>query len=140
MPQGWIKAYEWSETDLEAASKLVSGFGANGNWEGGRGLLDAAVYGGRLQDAYDARALRAILADIWSGDVYSGRRRLGGVLAVSDASNHQDALRILQVIDKLPENDPPSDYFGLPANADRAWERAAAESALLLLRGELRVQ
>ncbi|XP_046488904.1 cytoplasmic dynein 2 heavy chain 1 [Neodiprion pinetum] len=135
VPQGWIKAYEWSETDLEAAAKLVAGSAAKGDWEQGRGLLDAAVYGGRLQDAYDARALRAILADVWAGDLYSGRRDLGGVLPVFDASVQQDIKRILQAVARLPDQDPPSDYFGLPANADRAWERAAAESALLLLRG-----
>lgn len=88
-----------------------------------------------MQDAYDARALRAILKDIWAGDVYSGRRNLGGILALPEASAHRDTVKLLQTVDQLPDHDPPTEYFGLPANADRAWERAAAENAIGLLRG-----
>lgn len=102
-----------------------------GGWQTGRGLLDAVIYGGRLQDDYDMRALCSIIRDVWASEVFDGRKKLAGVLRVS-ASSFENALRAL---DQLPDNDSPKECFGLPANAHRAWERAAAEAALIQLRG-----
>jgi len=102
-----------------------------GDWQIGRGLLDVAVYGGRLQDAYDARALRSMIRNAWSKDVFEGRRKLGDVLKVTDITM-SDPLKSLENLDDV---DSPKDYFGLPANAHRAWERAAAEKALTYLKG-----
>lgn len=101
------------------------------DWEPGRGLLDVAVYGGRIQDDYDMRALRSILRDIWSKDIFEGRKKLAGILEVSESSR-RDPSRAIQ---RLSDSDSPLEYFGLPANAHRAWERAAAESTLLALKG-----
>ncbi|XP_023289902.1 cytoplasmic dynein 2 heavy chain 1 [Orussus abietinus] len=136
VPQGWTREYEWSEADTEAACELVvkgttTKKGETVDWEAGQGLLDAAVYGGRIQDSYDSRALTAILRSVWSKDVFSGREKLGGVVNVPEAVS-QDALRVL---DRLGEDDLPDEYFGLPANALGAWERSTAESALARLRG-----
>ncbi|XP_043268031.1 cytoplasmic dynein 2 heavy chain 1 [Venturia canescens] len=138
VPQGWIREYEWSEADLEAARELVlvseSSRGSKSgrlDWEPGRGLLDVAVYGGRIQDDYDMRALRSILRDIWSKDIFEGRKKLAGILGVSEASRRDPA----REIQRLPDSDSPLEYFGLPANAHRAWERASAESTLLALKG-----
>ena len=138
MPHGWIRAYEWSEADLEAARKLVltkemSRSQSTGrlDWEAGRGLLDVAVYGGRLQDDYDMRALRAILQDIWSKEIFEGRRKLAGVLGLTEASRSDP----VKAVEQLADLDSPIEYFGLPANALRAWERAAAENVILALKG-----
>lgn len=170
VPQGWIRPYEWNDSDLEAAYELVIKdmasqrrsqqgnarltlslllgtfpFGvknirsdifiallrAKGDWQIGRGLLDVAVYGGRLQDDYDARALRSMIRDSWSKDIFEGRRKLGGALRVTDATMG-DSMKALENLDDI---DSPKEYFGLPANAHRAWERAAAERALTGLKG-----
>ncbi|KAL0104886.1 hypothetical protein PUN28_016497 [Cardiocondyla obscurior] len=136
VPQGWIRPYEWNESDLEAAYELVVKDMAKerrsqqGDWQIGRGLLDVAVYGGRLQDAYDARALRSIIRNVWSRDVFEGRRKLGDVLKVTDITMG-DSLKLLE---NLNDIDSPKEYFGLPANAHRAWERATAEKALMYLK------
>lgn len=164
VPQGWIRSYEWNDSDLEAAYELVikdiasqrrSQQGSplrspprkhkcliilifqcscvEGDWQIGRGLLDVAVYGGRLQDDYDARALRSMIRDAWSRDIFEGRRKLGGALRVTDATMG-DSMKLLENLDDL---DSPKEYFGLPANAHRAWERAAAEKALTCFKGIL---
>ncbi|KZC10148.1 Cytoplasmic dynein 2 heavy chain 1 [Dufourea novaeangliae] len=140
VPEGWIRAYEWNEADLEAAHELVvkemptkRDKDQDGTWQTGRGLLDVAIYGGRIQDDYDTRALCSIVRDIWSVDVYEGRKRLAGVLRVA-GSSIEDAVRAVELV---PDNDSPRECFGLPANAHRAWERGAAEAALAYLKGVL---
>ncbi|XP_018402903.1 PREDICTED: cytoplasmic dynein 2 heavy chain 1 [Cyphomyrmex costatus] len=146
VPQGWIRSYEWNESDLEAAYELVvknavkekrsqqeNILACKGDWQIGRGLLDVAVYGGRLQDDYDARALRSMIRNTWSRDIFEGRRKLGDVLKVTDTTIG-DPVKSLESMDDV---DSPKEYFGLPANAHRAWERAAAEKALTYLKGIL---
>lgn len=107
-----------------------------GDWQIGRGLLDVAVYGGRLQDAYDARALYSMIRNAWSRDIFEGRRKLGNVLKVTDVTMG-DPLKSLESLDDV---DSPKEYFGLPANAHRAWERAAAERALMYFKGIFKTQ
>lgn len=99
-----------------------------GDWQIGRGLLDVAVYGGRLQDDYDARALRSMIRDAWSRDIFEGQRKLGNALKIIE----DDPIKSLESLD---DTDSPKEYFGLPANAHRAWERSAAEKALTYLKG-----
>lgn len=138
VPRGWIRAYEWSEADLEAARELVVNYALKFNpaarldWEEGRGLLDVAIYGGRLQDRFDMRVLEAIIKDVWAQDVFQGRRRLGKVLSVPEACKRDPA----RYIDQLPDADDPLEIFGLPANALRAWERSAAEVVVAELKGK----
>lgn len=138
VPEGWIRPYEWNEADIEAAYELVvkkmitkRDKDNDGVWQTGRGLLDVAIYGGRLQDDHDMRALCSIIRDIWSAEVYEGRKRLAGVLRVTKSS-FEDVVRALE---QIPDNNSPRECFGLPANAHRAWERGAAEAALSHLKG-----
>ncbi|XP_076387639.1 dynein cytoplasmic heavy chain beethoven [Megachile rotundata] len=140
VPQGWIRSYEWNEADLEAAYELIvketsssMGRDKDGGWQTGRGLLDVAVYGGRIQDEYDSRALCSIVRDVWSVEVFEGRRKLAGVLKIA-GNSFEDVIRALE---NLPDSDSPKECFGLPANAHRAWERAAAEAVLAHLKGVL---
>ncbi|XP_051159645.1 cytoplasmic dynein 2 heavy chain 1 [Leptopilina boulardi] len=129
VPQGWIKEYDWSEADLEAACELVVKTN-NDDWDEGRGLLDVAVYGGRLQDDYDMRALRSILRNIWCNEIYRGQQKLGGILNVQEATLGDP----VRSIDRLNDLESPQDYFGLPANAHRTWEKSASKRALALLK------
>lgn len=131
VPQGWIKEYDWSEADLEAACELVVKTN-NDDWDEGRGLLDVAVYGGRLQDDYDMRALRSILRNIWCNEIYRGQQKLGGILNVQEATLGDP----VRSIDRLNDLESPQDYFGLPANAHRTWEKSASKRALALLKGK----
>ncbi|CAK9809936.1 Cytoplasmic dynein 2 heavy chain 1 [Anthophora quadrimaculata] len=141
VPHGWIRSYEWNESDLEAAYELVvreimeskRNKDKAGSWQTGRGLLDVVIYGGRLQDDYDMRALCSIVRDVWSSDVFEGRRKLAGVLRVAESSFED----VVKAVEHIPDNDSPKECFGLPANAHRAWERTAAEAVLSHLKGVL---
>lgn len=72
-----------------------------------------------------------MIHDIWSKDIFEGRRKLGGVLKITDAAV-TDSMKLLENLDDI---DLPKEYFGLPANAHRAWERAAAKKALMCFKG-----
>lgn len=134
MPHGWNKPYEWSEADLETATHLVMKNSLDDRLETERGLLDAAIYGGRIQDGFDVLALEAILREVWSKEVINGTVKLGGVLSLPnscrESGNGGGAL-----LDQLRDVDLPKEYFGLPANANRSWERSAAEAALTIFKG-----
>jgi len=71
-----------------------------------------------------------MIRNTWSKDIFEGRRKLGTVLKVTDTID--DLVKSLENLDDI---DSPKEYFGLPANAHRAWERAAAEKALTYLKG-----
>ena len=123
---------------MEAACELVVRRNPRDNlrksedeWETERGILDVAVYGGQLQDEFDMRTLRAILRTLWSKDTYGGRRKLGGVVSVPKASSENPIV----IVDRLDDSDTIQAYFGLPANAHRAWEKSAAEISLRYLNG-----
>ncbi|KAF7991046.1 hypothetical protein HCN44_000861 [Aphidius gifuensis] len=134
VPQGWIRSYEWSEADLEAAHQLILDkvikSNSNIDWEEGRGLLDVAIYGGRLQDKFDMQTLEAILREIWSYDIFNGRKKLAGLLSVTDACKNDPFI----AIERLPDNDGPFEFFGLSANAVRAWEHSTSENVILTLK------
>jgi dynein heavy chain 2 len=76
IPQGWTKFYEFSYGDLKAGTyvieaiteKLGGGGGRKGesgsgglDWEIIHGLMEDAIYGGRIDNAFDLRVLRAYL-------------------------------------------------------------------------------
>ena len=67
IPQGWTKFYEFSYGDLKAGTyvmEAVSEVESNGraiDWETIYGLMEDAIYGGRIDNVYDQRVLRAHL-------------------------------------------------------------------------------
>ncbi len=74
IPQGWTKFYEFSYGDLkagtfvmEAVTEALAGGKKGGGGEGGldweiiHGLMEDAIYGGRIDNAFDIRVLRAYL-------------------------------------------------------------------------------
>ena len=67
IPQGWSKFYEFSYGDLKAGTyvmEAVSEVEQNDlpiDWETIYGLMEDAIYGGRIDNVYDLRVLRAHL-------------------------------------------------------------------------------
>lgn len=67
LPQGWTKFYEFSYGDLKAGTFVMEAVTASlGNkgsvdWEVVTGLMEDAIYGGRIDNAYDIRVLKAYL-------------------------------------------------------------------------------
>ena len=63
IPQGWTKYYEFSYGDLKAGDMILSdilqeGQGRSIAWQKVYGILENAIYGGRVDNEYDMRVLR----------------------------------------------------------------------------------
>ena len=68
IPQGWTKYYEFSYGDLKAGEqfmlslrKEVQGQGAI-QWQKVYGILENAIYGGRIDNDFDLRVLKTYMA------------------------------------------------------------------------------
>ncbi|KAJ9467285.1 Cytoplasmic dynein 2 heavy chain 1 [Diplonema papillatum] len=135
VPQGWSKFYEFSPADLRSAADVILAQSAEDtpDWETIYGVLENAIYGGRMDNDFDVRLLVTYLK------LYFNDSKLGmggkraqpiskGVL-VPATTNHQD---FLSLVANLPENDYPA-TFGLPANSDRTVQREKVRVILLNL-------
>jgi len=120
IPQGWSKFYEFSQADLRTASSLLDQImqGKELPWNALRGLLDMAVYGGRIDNEFDSQVLKTYLLQYFSPETLS-RRKLPGGFKLPDSNSLRD---YLQLIGSLPEQDS-HDLFGLPANIGRSVQR-----------------
>ncbi|KAG7273127.1 hypothetical protein CRUP_005455, partial [Coryphaenoides rupestris] len=64
IPQGWTKFYEFSLSDLRAGYEIIDRLfdgGKSFQWEFVHGLLESAIYGGRIDNPSDLRILRSYL-------------------------------------------------------------------------------
>jgi Dynein heavy chain AAA lid domain len=161
IPQGWTKAYEFSDADLAAGSAIVAAactapagrdvartasghLGRTGSsvasrgpkWQFLLGVLESAVYGGRLDAAADARVLRAHLEAFFNRRVLDGSARVPGTAAPLPALGASigggaaaELAPLRAAVDALPPVDTPA-TFGLAANVDRAAAEASARNVL----------
>eukprot|EP00842_Homolaphlyctis_polyrhiza_P006526 jgi/Hompol1/6875/HPOL_005105-RA len=121
IPQGWNKFYEFSAADLRSSAELISNMCVNNTspqWAVLHGLLEDAIYGGRIDDRHDALKLRTYLCHFFCD-------------ALPRTSEHA-AYR--QIINELPENDNVS-LFGLPANIDRTLQKLTSQVVI----GQLKI-
>ena len=128
VPQGWSKFYEFSNGDLKTASAIVSRVcneasenGAEIKWNDIWGLLEMAVYGGRIDTSDDARVLVSYLKQYFNPNIIgsSGGTRLGPGVLMPTSTHIEDYTRL---INSLPDIDAPS-IFGLPTNIGRSLEQ-----------------
>ncbi|KAI3354358.1 hypothetical protein L3Q82_018881, partial [Scortum barcoo] len=148
IPQGWTKFYEFSLSDLRAGFEIIdrlfedhynSAFaflcsvhsGKTFQWEFVHGLLESAIYGGRIDNPSDLRILRSYLEQFFSAHLISSshsagqRKSRGGSRFFPPQISLPSSCSILDyrsVIENLPEDDRPA-FFGLPANIDRSSQR-----------------
>ncbi|EKX39469.1 hypothetical protein GUITHDRAFT_160010 [Guillardia theta CCMP2712] len=144
LPQGWTKFHEFSYADLRSTAEIISTTFTSGlrnvsslvpsdrflpadnpKWETLHGLLDNAIYGGRIDNIYDQRILRACLKMYFRSDnIHIGGSQARplpntkGIL-VPNSTSHSD---FLSVIKQLPEVDAPS-LLGLPPNIERVLQQ-----------------
>jgi dynein heavy chain 2 len=120
IPQGWSKFYEFSQADLRTGSALLDQLmqGRDLPWNALRGLLDMAVYGGRIDNEFDSKVLKSYLLQFFSPETLS-RKKLPGGFRLPESNSLRDYLK---VIEALPEQDS-HDLFGLPANIGRSVQR-----------------
>jgi len=124
IPQGWSKFYEFSYGDLKAGSSIIDSLlkefdEKNFKWETLYGLLENAIYGGRIDDDLDMGVLRAYIEQYFNPEVLSGNKKLAGIIPVPQSRAVRD---YLMLISKIPDMDSPN-IFGLPFNIDRSVQR-----------------
>ncbi|CAM9367763.1 unnamed protein product [Discosporangium mesarthrocarpum] len=138
-PQGWTKEYEFSVGDLRAGSMVMAETCKSGrvDWKTVRGLMEDAVYGGRVDNPFDMRVLTAYLQAMFNSDVVGsvvGGADRGGQLSrfltVPGTNRYSDYIHAVQ---QLPDMDHPS-VFGLPDNIERSVQRAGSSSVIAGLR------
>eukprot|EP01022_Parablepharisma_sp_SALTPOND_P023029 TRINITY_DN475_c0_g1_i1.p1 TRINITY_DN475_c0_g1~~TRINITY_DN475_c0_g1_i1.p1 ORF type:complete len:3195 (-),score=434.63 TRINITY_DN475_c0_g1_i1:26360-35944(-) len=135
IPQGWTKFYEFSYGDLRAAEGILKELleGAKGGklpFETAYGLLENAVYGGRIDNEFDIKILRCYLRNIFNPEVMAGSKRLSNMVQVPATTQLKD---IMALISKLPDTDTP-EIFGLPSNIDRSVQRFNSQKILHALK------
>lgn len=124
IPQGWVKYYEFSYGDLMAGQQILCNLvneSKNGSvsWQKVYGILENAIYGGRVDNEFDMRVLRTYMKTIFQETTLKGQSPLSGLVNVPKSGNIQD---FIQTIQRVPEIDNP-DIFGLPVNIDRSVQR-----------------
>lgn len=136
IPQGWTKFYEFSFGDfraganvMELASKTSSGAGAI-DWLTLHGLMENAIYGGRIDNPYDLRVLRCNLNEYFSADLLAGQRSLVRGVKLPQSARHDDYVAL---VDHLPDSDTPA-VFGLPDNIERSMQRTLSADVIAQLK------
>lgn len=139
IPQGWSKFYEFSLGDLRSGVGVLGlvADGPEADWEYLHGLMENSVYGGRVDNAYDLRVLRAYLKLLFNADMEPGKW-----LGLSEDSGQRmpdckTKEEMLAWTSKLEDVDDPL-VFGLPRNIDRSVQRARSEDAIQSLRSMAR--
>ncbi|XP_023565248.1 cytoplasmic dynein 2 heavy chain 1 [Octodon degus] len=72
IPQGWTKFYEFSLSDLRAGYHIIDRLfdgSKDIQWEFVHGLLENAIYGGRIDNYFDLRVLQSYLKQFFNSSV-----------------------------------------------------------------------
>uniref|UniRef100_A0ABM5FWF4 Cytoplasmic dynein 2 heavy chain 1 n=2 Tax=Agamidae TaxID=81953 RepID=A0ABM5FWF4_9SAUR len=140
IPQGWTKFYEFSLSDLRAGYDIIDRLfdgTKDFQWEFVHGLLENAIYGGRIDNYFDMRVLRSYLEQFFNSRViadsnFRGKKMSRFPYPISLPSSC-NILDYRHVIESLPEDDNP-DLFGLPANIARSSQRMISSLVISQLR------
>ncbi|KAL9646808.1 hypothetical protein ABK040_013670 [Willaertia magna] len=119
IPQGWTKFYEFSFTDFRSSSDIISSAISNSGpeWKTIFGLLENAIYGGRVDNKYDLKVLQSYLKKFFDINILNNKLPLftKGIYLPDINNSYEEYLKF---IEKLPEVDQP-ELFGLPPNSDK---------------------
>ncbi|KAL3666923.1 hypothetical protein V7S43_007870 [Phytophthora oleae] len=135
IPQGWTKFYEFSFGDFRAGSNVMelacqTSSGAGLDWQTLHGLMENAIYGGRIDNPYDLRVLRCNLTEYFSQELLSGQKSLTRGVKLPQSTQHAD---FLDIIDRFPDIDAPA-MFGLPDNIERSMQRSLSGQVIAQLK------
>lgn len=121
IPQGWVKYYEFSYGDLKAGETILTDIlaeskGKMPEWQKIYGLLENAIYGGRVDNDFDTRVLKTYMRETFKEASLRGQEPLSNIIQTPQSGNPRD---FIATINKIPETDNPK-IFGLPSNIDRS--------------------
>uniref|UniRef100_A0A8C4RQF1 Cytoplasmic dynein 2 heavy chain 1 n=1 Tax=Erpetoichthys calabaricus TaxID=27687 RepID=A0A8C4RQF1_ERPCA len=140
IPQGWTKFYEFSLSDLRAGFEIIDRLfegTQDFQWDFVHGLLENAIYGGRIDNIFDLRILRSYLEQFFNSRVIAGSnsrsRKMSPFPSQVNLPNSCSIIDYRNVIESLPEDDKPG-FLGLPANIDRSSQRIISSQVISQLR------
>ena len=87
IPQGWTKYYEFSFGDLKAGELTLQAVQqeqqrGGPQWQKIYGILENAIYGGRIDNDFDLRVLRAYMGNIFTDQTLKGQDMLSNIISV----------------------------------------------------------
>jgi len=133
IPQGWSKYYEFSPGDFKAGVMLLDSIIQSGSneadWNALYGLMENAIYGGRIDNAYDVKVLRAYLRTIFNDETLRNKT-IDDKYEIPQSNSIKDHLKSLNL---FPELNHPS-YFGLPIVMEIAVQRFNTEYTFGIIR------
>jgi dynein heavy chain 1 len=133
VPIGWTKAFEFNDSDQEAALNTIDSWvatAAKGRanidpasipWDALRSLIREAVYGGKIDTEFDQSLLDSFVAQLFSPRAYDVDFQLVPKSDGEEGLLVPDATKLEQFVEwvsRLPEQEPPS-YLALPPTAER---------------------
>ncbi|GAA5826137.1 hypothetical protein JCM11251_007177 [Rhodosporidiobolus azoricus] len=133
VPLGWSKAFEFNNSDQEAALDTIDAWlatAAKGRanldpasipWEAIRCIIRETVYGGKIDTEIDQSLLDSFVAKVFSPRAYDVDFELVPKSADEEGLLVPDATKLEQFVawaETLPEQEPPS-YLALPPTAER---------------------
>lgn len=132
IPQGWSKFYEFSFADFIAALKIsetIDSVSAT-SLKTYKGLLESAIYGGRIDNSSDMKVLGAYLESYFEAAKLSGSKDVSdGITMPSDAlvGSHLNAFSNLSAVDN-------PGMFGLSRSADIAVQKYNVQEIISMLK------
>ncbi|EGT58333.1 hypothetical protein CAEBREN_28930, partial [Caenorhabditis brenneri] len=134
IPQGWTKFYEFGASDVRVAKSFVEQLTENkADWEFVRGILKFVIYGGRIENDFDAKVLDSYLNVLFSDEKINGRagQQLVKGIDIPATVNLQEY--ISHISKSVPAVDEPY-LFGLPENIKYSWQIVEADRTIASIR------
>jgi dynein heavy chain 2 len=127
IPQGWTKFYEFSQADIRSAADVVVAQSKDDkvDWPTIHGVLENAIYGGRMESDFDVRVLKKYFDRLLSQQILgnTGEQIKQGTRIPSTNARKQ----FMDLIESdFAESDVPA-LFALPPNADRTVQRTKVQ-------------
>lgn len=135
IPQGWSKFYEFSYGDFRAGSNVIElaslshrneGSSSEIDWLSLHGLMDNAIYGGRIDNPFDLRVLRCYIQEFFNSEYLAGKKQLLRGIKLPQTTHLSE---YLDIIDHLPDSDSPG-VFVLPDNIERSVQRTMSDQVI----------
>ncbi|CAI5438007.1 unnamed protein product [Caenorhabditis angaria] len=134
IPQGWTKFYEFGASDVRVARAFVEQLTATkSDWEFVRGILKFVIYGGRIENDFDAKVLDSYMITLFNDEKINGRpgQKLVKSIDIPAGSNIDEY--IAHISKNIPSVDEPF-LFGLPENIKYSWQIVESDRTISSIR------
>ncbi|KAG5494148.1 hypothetical protein JKF63_01983 [Porcisia hertigi] len=128
VPQGWTKNYEVTAADLKSSIDIVlrQSVGGDVDWSSIRGILNDAIYGGKMETPFDKRIMETYVEKMFRVNCMAGSHQQEPLFHHTRLPSG-DYAEYMKIIKKLPDSDIPI-LFSLPPNADRVVQLSRVRS------------